>query len=150
MVRLFRSTSAAVVLIGVLVPAPCRSGHERPFDRDLRIPPPLSVLQGRDVFEGLEGRPVPEMEFRSVQRQVDDTIFAEAGGMAATLLRRPLSWRSWVGHPLSTTRRPQKGRTATARAVATIAMLVSTAARVSHSPSSGVVSLAWSSSFLPR
>lgn len=30
-------------------------------------------------------------------------------GIEAELLRKPLSWKAWIGHPLSSTRRPQRG-----------------------------------------
>ncbi len=109
MPRFSRRVSAALVLTGLLLPAPSLGAQEHAYDRDLKMPSPLAALQDTEILEGLEGRSILEMETRGMQRQADEAIFTRAEGMAAALLRKPLSWRSWVGHPLSITRRPQKG-----------------------------------------
>jgi len=70
---------------------------------------PAWVGESGHIFEDLRQRSTFASPGREAGRNYPGHPLSAYRGVAARLLDRSLSWESWVGHPLSSTRKPQRG-----------------------------------------
>jgi TolA-binding protein len=70
---------------------------------------PVWVGESGHIIDGLRQKTTLALLGREAGRSYPGHPLSAYHGVAARLLDRSLSWESWIGHPLSSTRKPQHG-----------------------------------------
>jgi len=104
---LYRATAAALAATALfwLTGTALASVEMQAFTPDV----PDWVGESSHILEGLRQRTTFAPRGLETGRSYPGRPPGTDPGVAARLLDRSLSWKSWIGHPLSSTRKPQRG-----------------------------------------